>query len=48
MTRYGSSDFHSKWELFKTKFSEFNIKEIGNVEIIDEYNRLGKVIIFYR
>ena len=46
MTRYGSSDFHSKWELFKTKFSEFNIKEIGNVEIIDEYNRLGKVIIF--
>ena len=46
MTRYGSSDFHSKWELFKIKFSEFNIKEIGNVEIIDEYNRLGKVIIF--
>ena len=46
MTRYGSSDFHSKWELFKTKFSEFNIKEIGNVEIIDEYNRLGKVINF--
>lgn len=46
MTRYESSDFHSKWELFKTKFSEFNIKEIGNVEIIDEYNRLGKVIIF--
>ena len=46
MTRYGSSDFHNKWELFKTKFSEFNIKEIGNVEIIDECNRLGKVIIF--
>jgi len=46
MTRYESSDFHSKWELFKTKFSEFNIKEIVDIEIIDEYNRLGKVIIF--
>ena len=45
MTRYESSDFHSKWELFKTKFSEFNIKEIVDIEIIDEYNRLGKVII---
>ena len=44
--KYESNDFHNKWELFKTKFNKFNIKEIVDIEIIDEYNRLGKVIIF--
>lgn len=44
--KYESSDFHNKWELFKTEFNKFNIKEIMDIEIIDEYNRLGKVIIF--
>ena len=46
MARYELSDFHNRWELFKTEFNEFNIKEIMDIEIIDEYNRLGKVIIF--
>jgi hypothetical protein len=46
VTEYESSDFHNKWELFKTEFNKFNIKEIVDIEIIDEYNRLGKVIIF--
>jgi hypothetical protein len=46
VTEYESSDFHNKWELFKTEFNKFNIKEIMDIEIIDEYNRLGKVIIF--
>lgn len=44
--KYESNDFHNKWELFKTEFNKFNIKEIVDIEIIDEYNRLGKVIIF--
>ena len=44
--KYKSNDFHNKWELFKTEFNKFNIKEIVDIEIIDEYNRLGKVIIF--
>lgn len=46
LDNYEANSFHINWENFKEKYYEFNIKEISDTKIIDEYNRLGKVINF--
>ena len=46
LDNYEANSFHISWENFKEKYYEFNIKEISDTKIIDEYNRLGKVINF--
>lgn len=46
LNSYAQNSFHNNWENFKNNYDEFDIKEITDTQIIDEYNRLGKVINF--